>query len=369
MLAPPVSDDDDAEEGSSGEAPAAALTTEIADQAAQDAYIQAMVPNPIPTGEGMSGLEVSAAAAALDERLGFPSTSFMTASTVAGPQDSDYVNGSVEDIACMSTFSARAPAKRVHKQMNAGVVSPVAPSKPEFAQPFAKKAKLDMSGSSSPAQTPATIRTSLDGVSAPNPLLFGRPISFPTEAKLDPPIATASSKPKLAKVSLKPRSSQKVKSSKAPLKPYSSSPAPQLPRQVVPPKILSLRKFLSPVTSLSYSAPPCLAAKLKEKNLPPPLCKHMVKGKIEATVGTAESAMARVPAPPLKNPSKDTAVISTAAKPKNNATSATASNKKRASTSNKKKKVPASSSNSTTLESVLPVVAVLVSIWIVVAGM
>lgn len=335
MLAPPVSDDD-AEEGSDGESPGS-LNAYVADQAAQDAYIQSMVPNPIPTADGLSGFEVSAAAAAMDEDLGFPSTSLMTSSTSPA-----YVDTNVEDIACMSTFSsARSPAKRVHKQMNASVVSPGAAPKLQFGQPFTKKLKVGAAGSSSATQTPALIRTSLDGVSAPNPLLFGRPINLPTEAKLDRPAVASTpvaSKPKLVKVSLKPRPLQTVKASKGPVKARSIVPALPVQREVVPLAILNSRKFITPERSLTYSAPPCLAGKLKEKNSRAPLCKLMVKGKIEATVGSTESAVATVPAPPVKI-TKTTIT----------ATSATAS-KKRAGASNKKKKVPTSSSSKSTIK-------------------
>ena len=335
LLAPPVSDDD-AEEGSDGESPGS-LNAYVADQAAQDAYIQAMVPNPIPIAEGLSGFEVSAAAAAMDEDLGFPSTSLMTSSTTNG-----YVDTNVEDIACMSTFSAvRSSAKRVHKQMNASVVSPGGTPSLQFGQPFTKKLKAGAAGSASVTQTPALIRTSLDGVSAPNPLLFGRPINLPTEAKLDRPASAptpAASKPKLLKVSLKPRPAQMVKAPKGAVKEGSIIPALPVQREVVPLAILNSRKFITPERSLTYSAPPCLAEKLKEKGSRAPLCKLMVKGKIEATVGSTESAVALVPAPPIK-----------ITKTTIHATSATAS-KKRAGTSNKKKKVPTSSSSKSTIK-------------------
>jgi len=318
-LAPPVSDDDGVlveEEGSGEVGPTAS-------SAVQTAYIHAMVPNPIPTDENhLSGLDMStAAAAAFDEELGFPSLALMTG-------DHTSLEAGVEDIASLSTFGVRAPVKRVHAQMDADAASPLTSSH----RPFSKLAKTE-------ALTPATLRTSLQGVGALNPLLFGRPIKLPTDATLD------SKKSKSIKVPSIPRRTRNKMSSKGRRVTKNSSSKHQAPRQVVSAKILETRKFLSPETHISYFAPPYLARKLKENSSGiASICKIMVKGKIQEKTAAVDSALAPVPAPPIK-------ISSNSIKKLTYPSSVTASNKRSDTLGNKKK---ALSTSNKTCEQISP---------------
>ncbi|CAB9498654.1 expressed unknown protein [Seminavis robusta] len=305
-LLAPVSDDDDIDEGYE-----AARKAVDAAESTNDAYIQAMVPNPIPTDDFSDGYEVSARAAALDENLGFPSAALITPTT-------DFP----------TSLSVRAPAnKRDHNQLEAGLVTPV-PT--EAVLPLRKKSKLH---SPSTAKGPATLRTSLDGVSAPNPLLFGRPIKLPSETALVTPVAAA--KAKTTKVTLKARSSPKSPKTKTSKQIPCNLPPPVL-KKVDPPKLRKPTKFVSPEQILSYPVPTVLVEKIKAASNArrPPLCKLVFKAKVESKLtGSTHEAVARISAPPQKT--KPGCVVNNS---NNNPTASATASKKKASNNKTKKK-------------------------------
>lgn len=333
-LLAPVSDDD--EEGK-----AAASSAAAAAEAAEDAYIQAMVPNPIPTGDFMTGMDVSATAAALDENLGFPSTALITPPDVNPPAAASPVPPPPPPVppVASSSLSVKAPTKRVHSQLGSGPVTPVGTG--VIHQPLPKKAKATYSPL---AKTPATLRTSLDGVSAPNPLLFGRPIQIPSQAQLDRP------SPKPAEASPRPIPSPPVISPVSPVKVALEPRAPLRPtrpprtvyppvrptKNLVPPKPRIPPNPLVPEIISSYPVPAFVRSQCNNR---PPLCKVIFRGKIYP-VGSIESPIARVPAPPItkeKQELQEQPVCSIPATCNEN-NSATASKKK---ASNNKKKKPA----------------------------
>jgi hypothetical protein len=252
-----------------------------ASEASEDAYVQSMVPNPIPTESIPIRHDVSAMAAAFDEDLGFPAAAVMTTTT-----DTD---GSL--ISINNPLFVRAPpiCKRDHTHLEMGLVTPDPIS---AVQPAKKKAKSDKSAAASETKTPNTTRMSLDDVSAPNPLLVGRAVRLQTEASLQKG-ASETHKTKSMKVSRKPKSSstaRKISSTSQ------HPPAPAL-MKVEPPKLRKPAKFVVPEQISSYPVPSFLIEQMKSTR--PPLCKVIVMGKVETTLlGSTDSAIALISAPP-----------------------------------------------------------------------